>query len=83
MRNAFGPAPAPAAPLGSWTLLAPDRLLASPTKTSPFVNGEVRFLEDREGPPSRAYLKLWEALTRVGRWPLPGGSPSGARSRAP
>ena len=66
------PEPAPAAPLGAWTLLAPDRLLASPTKTSPFVNGEVRFVEDREGPPSRAYLKLWEALTRLGRWPGPG-----------
>ena len=66
------PEPAPTAHLGAWTLLAPDRLLASPTKTSPFVNGEVRFVEDREGPPSRAYLKLWEALTRLGRWPQPG-----------
>jgi 23S rRNA (cytidine2498-2'-O)-methyltransferase len=66
------PEPAPAGHLGAWTLLAPDRLLASPTKTSPFVNGEARFVEDREGPPSRAYLKLWEALTRLGRWPAPG-----------
>ncbi|MBX6742166.1 MAG: hypothetical protein IRY87_08985 [Acetobacteraceae bacterium] len=68
------PEPAPTAPLGAWTLLAPDRMLASPSKTSPFVNGEVRFVEDREGPPSRAYLKLWEALTRIGRWPAPGES---------
>ncbi|MBU8536485.1 SAM-dependent methyltransferase [Falsiroseomonas tokyonensis] len=66
------PEPAPTGHLGAWTLLAPDRLLASPTKTSPFVNGEVAFLEDREGPPSRAYLKLWEALTRLGRHPGPG-----------
>jgi 23S rRNA (cytidine2498-2'-O)-methyltransferase len=66
------PEPAPAGHLGAWTLLAPDRLLASPTKTSPFVNGEVRFVEDKAGPPSRAYLKLWEALTRAGRWPGPG-----------
>lgn len=66
------PEPAPTAHLGAWTLLAPDRLLASPTKTSPFVNGAVAFLEDKEGPPSRAYLKLWEALTRLGRWPGPG-----------
>jgi 23S rRNA (cytidine2498-2'-O)-methyltransferase len=66
------PEPAPAAPLGAWTLLEADRALASPAKTSPFVNGEVRFVEDREGPPSRAYLKLWEALTRAGRWPGPG-----------
>ena len=66
------PEPAPAAPLGAWTLLEADRLLASPTKTSPFVNGQPRFVEDREGPPSRAYLKLWEALTRIGRRPAPG-----------
>jgi 23S rRNA (cytidine2498-2'-O)-methyltransferase len=68
------PEAAPAGHLGAWTLLAPDRLLLSPTKTSPFVNGAVQFVEDREGPPSRAYLKLWEALTRAGRWPLPGES---------
>ncbi len=66
------PAPAPTGHLGGWTLLAPDRMLASPTKTSPFVNGEVAFIEDREGPPSRAYLKLWEALTRLGQYPGPG-----------
>ena len=66
------PEPAPIGHLGAWTLLAPDRLLASPTKTSPFVNGECRFEEDRFGPPSRAYLKLWEALTRTGQWPMPG-----------
>ena len=66
------PDPAPTAHLGAWTLLAPDRVLASPTKTSPFVNGEIAFVEDREGPPSRAYLKLWEALTRLGRHPGPG-----------
>jgi 23S rRNA (cytidine2498-2'-O)-methyltransferase len=62
----------PAGHLGGWTLLAPDMMLASPSKTSPFVNGAIRFAEDREGPPSRAYLKLWEALTRIGRWPGPG-----------
>ncbi len=66
------PEPAPTGHLGGWTLLAPDLLLASPAKTSPFVNGEVAFIEDREGPPSRAYLKLWEALTRLGRYPGPG-----------
>ena len=66
------PAPAPTAHLGAWTLLAPDRMLASATKTSPFVNGACRFVEDRSGPPSRAYLKLWEALTLFGAWPVPG-----------
>jgi 23S rRNA (cytidine2498-2'-O)-methyltransferase len=66
------PEAAPASHLGAWTLLASDRLLCSPTKSSPFVNGAVAFVEDREGPPSRAYLKLWEALTRLGRHPAPG-----------
>lgn len=66
------PEPAPAGHLGAWTLLAPDRMLASPTKSSPFVNGECRFEEDRVGPPSRAYLKLWEACTRIGDFPRPG-----------
>jgi len=33
---------------------------------------EVAFVEDRSGPPNRAYLKLWEALARLGRWPGPG-----------
>ncbi len=63
------PEPAPASHLGAWTLLAPDRLLASPAKTSPFPGGEPAFVEDRAGPPSRAYLKLWEACTRWGAWP--------------
>lgn len=66
------PAAAPAAPLGSWTLLAPDRMLAAARCASPFANGEVDLVEDRTGPPSRAYLKLWEALVRLRRWPQPG-----------
>ena len=66
------PEAAPSSHLGAWTLLAPDRLLATPTKSTPFVNGECVFQEDHIGPPSRAYLKLWEALTRLGHWPGPG-----------
>jgi 23S rRNA (cytidine2498-2'-O)-methyltransferase len=76
--------PPPQAPLGSWTLLDADTVLASPHCTSAFPNGEVHFLEDRTGPPSRAYLKLWEALTLLGQRPGPGdrcvdlgGSPGG------
>jgi 23S rRNA (cytidine2498-2'-O)-methyltransferase len=64
--------PAPEAALGSWTLLDERTVLAAARQTSPFPNGEVRFVEDREGPPSRAYLKLWEALTMIGRKPRPG-----------
>ncbi len=68
---AFG-APPPTASLGSWTLLDPETMLAAPHCTSPFPNGEVHFIEDRNGPPSRAYLKLWEALTLIGCRPEPG-----------
>ncbi len=64
--------PPPLAPLGSWTLLDADTLLAAPHCTSAFPNGEMRFVEDRTGPPSRAYLKLWEALTLIGERPQPG-----------
>jgi 23S rRNA (cytidine2498-2'-O)-methyltransferase len=63
------PADPPKAPLGSWTLLERDLLLAAPRCSSPFPHGELRFVEDREGPPSRAYLKLWDAFTRLGDWP--------------
>lgn len=63
---------APDAPLGSWTLLERDLVLASARCTSPFPNGVPEFVEDRQGPPSRAYLKLWEALATVRRQPEPG-----------
>jgi len=67
----FGTEP-PKAPLGSWTLLSPDLVLAAPHCASPFPNGEARFVEDRDAPPSRAYLKLWEAFTLLGIKPAPG-----------
>lgn len=67
----FGCAP-PQAPLGSWTLLSRDSILASPACSSPFPHGEARFIEDKQGPPNRAYLKLWELFTRIGRQPGPG-----------
>jgi 23S rRNA (cytidine2498-2'-O)-methyltransferase len=71
-RRLVFPEPAPTGHLGAWTLLAPDLMLASPTKTSAFVNGECLFEEDHIGPPSRAYLKLWEAWVRFGEWPARG-----------
>lgn len=66
------PSAAPTEPLGSWTLISPNEIIASAHCTSVFPNGEVLFVEDRHGPPSRAYLKLWEALVRLGRWPTYG-----------
>jgi len=67
----FG-APAPSAPLGSWCLLDETHLIAAPECSSPFPHGEALFVEDREAPPSRAYLKLWEGFTRFGVAPKPG-----------
>jgi 23S rRNA (cytidine2498-2'-O)-methyltransferase len=64
--------PPPKAPLGSWTLLDAETMLVAPHCTSAFPNGEIRFVEDRSGPPSRAYLKLWEVLTLIGCRPRPG-----------
>jgi 23S rRNA (cytidine2498-2'-O)-methyltransferase len=66
------PKPAPTAPLGSWTLVDESTIIAAPRCSSPFPNGEVQFVEDKTAPPNRAYLKLWEALTLIGRYPGPG-----------
>jgi 23S rRNA (cytidine2498-2'-O)-methyltransferase len=62
----------PRSPMGSWTLLDRDTLLASADCTSPFPNGEISFEEDHESPPSRAYLKLWELFTAHGVRPAAG-----------
>ena len=42
---------APDAPLGSWTLVEPDLMLAAGDCSSPFPNGEAQLVETREGPP--------------------------------
>lgn len=67
----FG-SPVPAAPLGSWTLLDAETIVAAPRCTSPFRHGEVAFAENKTAPPNRAYLKLWEAFTLLGQRPGPG-----------
>ena len=55
----------PEAPMGAWTLLDANTMLASSRCSSPFPGGVIEFEEDREGPPSRAYLKLWESFVRL------------------
>jgi 23S rRNA (cytidine2498-2'-O)-methyltransferase len=67
----FGTA-APAAPLGSFTLIDPAQMLVSARCSSLFKNGEVEFVEDKTTPPNRAYLKLWEFFTVSGVRPKPG-----------
>jgi len=59
----------PQTPMGAFTLLDAHTMLASPCCTSPFPAGIIHFEEDKEGPPGRAYLKLWESFVRLGRMP--------------
>ncbi|MDX9827226.1 MAG: SAM-dependent methyltransferase [Spirochaetia bacterium] len=62
----------PQSPMGGFTLLGENLLLGSALCSSPFPNGEFSFVEDRLGPPSRAYRKLWEALLTAAALPGPG-----------
>jgi len=64
--------PVPKAPLGSWTLWDEKTMYYSPKCSSPFLDGEVHFIENRTDPPSRAYLKLWEWFTTEEKYPKPG-----------
>jgi 23S rRNA (cytidine2498-2'-O)-methyltransferase len=66
------PSALPETPLGSWTLLEKNLILASPSCSSPFPNGEIHFKENKTDPPSRAYLKLWEALCLSQKFPKKG-----------
>lgn len=53
----------PPVPLASWSLISDKQILISTKCLSALPNGEANFLEDKENPPSRAYLKLWETFT--------------------
>ena len=53
----------PLAGMGVWSLLDEHTILASAETSSPLPLGIIRFTEDHYSPPSRAYLKLWEALS--------------------
>lgn len=78
------PCQLPSSTMGSWTMMNHNQILASSQCSSLFKNGEMLFEEDKMGPPSRAYLKLYEALTKMGKFPQSGefcidagGSPGG------
>jgi 23S rRNA (cytidine2498-2'-O)-methyltransferase len=66
------PLEAPIEPHGSWTSWDDETLLASPSCEAFFPGGDPGFPEIRKGPPSRAYRKLWEALSILGDRPRPG-----------
>jgi 23S rRNA (cytidine2498-2'-O)-methyltransferase len=52
-----------------FTMADPGLILYSSEIHRPNYDGKVSFLENKDVPPSRAYLKLWEALTTLGDWP--------------
>jgi 23S rRNA (cytidine2498-2'-O)-methyltransferase len=66
--------PHPSSPMGFWTLMAPDQILASTNTSSPFALGEMVFIENKTMPPSRAYLKLWEFFTVYAPEAISGGT---------
>ncbi len=55
-----------------FTLADEHWILYSQSVSRPTMNGLIPFEENKDVPPSRAYLKLWEALTILGEWPQPG-----------
>jgi 23S rRNA (cytidine2498-2'-O)-methyltransferase len=52
-----------------FTLVEPNLIFYSEKVSRPSLNGIMNFKENKVAPPSRAYLKLWEALTILGDWP--------------
>ncbi|MBU1510231.1 hypothetical protein KKD52_07695 [Myxococcota bacterium] len=67
----FG-APLPKGPWGGFSLPSPDRMWISTQLRAPVPLGEAEFHENKTDPPSRAYLKLWEAMTVHGIRPVRG-----------
>lgn len=66
--------PLPEKPMGFFTLLTPELMLATQKTSSPFALGEMTFQEDKLMPPSRAYLKLWEFFTVYAPEAIEGGT---------
>ncbi|MCQ2576500.1 MAG: SAM-dependent methyltransferase [Treponema sp.] len=57
------PVKIPASPIGLYTLIDEHTLIASAETTSYLPAGTLKFIEDHENPPSRAYLKVQESLS--------------------
>lgn len=57
------PVKIPQSPIGLYTLIDENHLIASAKTTSYLPAGSLPFIEDHENPPSRAYLKIQESLT--------------------
>jgi 23S rRNA (cytidine2498-2'-O)-methyltransferase len=57
------PVTIPQTPVGLYTLIDENTMIASAATTSFLPAGTIEFEEDHENPPSRAYLKIQEGLT--------------------
>ncbi len=57
------PVTIPQSPIGLYTLINENLMIASSKTSSYLPSGTLHFVEDHENPPSRAYLKIQESLT--------------------
>jgi 23S rRNA (cytidine2498-2'-O)-methyltransferase len=55
-----------------FTMTSPNTILASSARMRRRLPPDSVFQEDKVGPPNRAYLKLWEAFSLLGRRPVIG-----------
>ncbi|MHB1946607.1 MAG: SAM-dependent methyltransferase [Gammaproteobacteria bacterium] len=66
------PITTPLIDIGCFSLLDKNTLIYSTNRWKKPPLGDFQFIEDKHNPPNRAYLKLWEALALLGRYPVAG-----------
>lgn len=64
--------PLPPSEISAWCLIDNNQILYSVKTNSNLPLGEIHFLEDKNNPPSRAYLKLWDFFTNEKQFPKKG-----------
>lgn len=60
--------------IGAFSLLDQNTLIFSTRRLKKWPQGACFFIEDKINPPNRAYLKLWEAIFLLGKYPESGES---------
>lgn len=68
------PPETPIPSIGAFSLLDQNRLIFSAKRLKKWPQGQCFFIEDKINPPNRAYLKLWEALFLLQKYPGSGES---------
>jgi len=58
--------------IGCFSLLDEHTMVYSAKRLKKWPQGKCYFVEDKINPPNRAYLKLWEALTFLDKYPTAG-----------